>query len=134
MFVNFLGIGSFGKARHSPGTESEIILHEDEVEDDAQTKFYKQHMNKSVAPDLEQRTKVAREFDDWASEKISTSFHQMQYIAQKRRDQEEYKEHALRTSKSTGIVWLGFVILCALGSIINYRHRIADERVANVKE
>lgn len=72
-----LGFGSHAKssAGHDSGAESEILYEEEE--DDAQTKFYKQHMIKSQPPIMADRAS-ARDLDQWASDRISESFRRQQ--------------------------------------------------------
>lgn len=115
-FCIIVGIGTFSRQNitQSTGTESEI-LHE-EVEDDAQTKFYKQHMVKSQPPVMANRVS-ARDFDEWSSMQITKSFERSKLGKELRRQREEDRKEAIEKANNMGFVYyIGIMVI--LGSAI----------------
>lgn len=112
-----LGIGSFGVSTQSPGTESEIV--NEPVEDDAQTKFYKQHMVRSQPPEMADRA-TARDLDVWAAERTSECFHQEQNL--KRVRQQRRQDAADAKFRGTQSAYVGFfVCFCFVCAILHER-------------
>lgn len=76
-------------------------------EDDAQTKFYKQHMKRHEVPDMAGRMS-ARDFDSWANTQITKSFQQKQRLKEMVTEHEaEFKSQKFKYDG------LGFII-CAI--------------------
>lgn len=64
----------YDKLGYGPGMESEFgETVDDEEEDDAQTRFYRQHMRRSEVPIMTHRPD-ARKFDEWVSRHTSKGF------------------------------------------------------------
>lgn len=123
------GIGTYGKSQttQSPGAETEII-HE-EVEDDAQTKFYKQHMIKSQPPEMADRM-TARDIDQFSLNRRTACFHQAQKVKQILQDRKEDREDA--SNKSTSIyttVWLILVITFGGYFYQTYHNKLHDNEL-----
>lgn len=120
-----IGIGAFGRpspTTQNPGVETEII--QEEVEDDAQTKFYKQHMVKSQPPEMSDRL-TARDFDSWASSKITESFQHQQYIKSVIKDRKEDEEQTEARGIQYGVaVFMGCIIIC-----INFYYQNQHDRL-----
>lgn len=120
-----IGIGSYGRASpttQSPGVETEIV--QEEVEDDAQTKFYKQHMVKSQPPEMSDRM-TARDFDKWSSTIISESFKHQQYIKNVIKDREEdEKQTEIRSLQYAFVAFICFLII-----LINIYYQSEHDRV-----
>lgn len=116
------GIGSFGgkSTGTSSSNESEILY--EETEDDAQTKFYKQHMVKSQPPDMADRVS-AREIDSYAAELTTKSFHQMQRARKAQRDKQEDMELHKANSRAYAI---SMTVVCAIVCIMLIIQMIYD--------
>lgn len=71
------GIGVFSHRPKSATTGSEIVVQEAETEDDAQTKFYTQHMKRSLPPHMADRP-VTRDFDIRLEKQTTASFKERQ--------------------------------------------------------
>ncbi|XP_031638350.1 dnaJ homolog subfamily C member 30, mitochondrial-like [Contarinia nasturtii] len=109
------GIGSYAKGKtHSPGTETEVV--EVEVEDDAQTKFYKQHMVKSQPPIMADRM-TARDLDDWSKSRITECFERHQNARQKLREEQEDKELSNVRGQQIQMVYVLVVLLFIIGTL-----------------
>ncbi|XP_055308305.1 dnaJ homolog subfamily C member 4 [Sitodiplosis mosellana] len=122
------GIGSYGRASpttESPGVETEII-HE-EIEDDAQTKFYKQHMVKSQPPEMSDRM-TARDFDNWASNKITQSFQHQQYIKRMVKNREEDERQMTTRGEQYGYL----IVICTLVICMNIYYQYEHNRQHDV--
>lgn len=90
--------------------ETEII--QEEVEDDAQTKFYKQHMVKSQPPEMSDRM-TARDFDTWSSKTITQSFQHHQYMKDVIKNREEDEQHmSARETQMGFVIIIAFMIIC----------------------
>lgn len=97
-------------ATESPGTESEIV--NEPVEDDAQTKFYKQHMVKSQVPEMVERT-TARDFDVWSSQRITAAFEHKQRLKEVHRERKEDELHAeLRMNQVSFGILVVVAVIC----------------------
>lgn len=130
-----LGIGAVGSsqsdAASSPGTESEILY--EDIEDDAQTKFYKQHMVKSQAPSTT-RCSAGREFDDFASQLTTKSFNQLQRARKSQRDKHEDLRLYKATSHSYGAaIAIATVIVAALMVHEIIQKRAHDAELRRIK-
>lgn len=101
--------------------ETEII-HE-EVEDDAQTKFYKQHMVKSQPPEMSGRM-TARDFDSWSSSRITESFQHQQYIKKVILDREEDENHMHTRGRQFAFV----IVFCSLLVCVNIYYQNEHNR------
>lgn len=88
-------MGGQSSAVSRPGTESEMMY--EEPEDDAQTKFYKQHMVKSQPPSMASRPS-ARVIDSYAAEVTTKSFKQLQRARMSKREKEEDIRQHVQTS------------------------------------
>lgn len=133
LFLIPIGIGSFGREEPStqnPGMETEII-HE-EVEDDAQTKFYKQHMVKSEIPTVSGESRLGRDLDNWQASKITQSFEHQQYMKRVIKNREEDEKH----STTRNLQYFFVSIICFLVICVNlyYQHRHNKEYEALLKK
>lgn len=130
LFLISIGIGSFGREEPStqnPGMETEIV-HE-EVEDDAQTKFYKQHMVKSQLPTMSGESRLGRDLDNWQASKITQSFEHQQYIKRVIQNREEDEKHTTtRSSQYAYVSIFGFLIL-GINLYYQYKHNKEHEAV-----
>lgn len=129
LFYIFIGIGSYGRAppsTQSPGVETEIV--QEEVEDDAQTKFYKQHMVKSEPPEMADRM-TARDFDKWSSSIISESFQHKQYIKTVIKDREEDEHQTNVRSAQYAFVIIIFTLIILINIYYQSEHNRAHEEM-----
>lgn len=64
----------FDKLGYGPGMESEFgdSGHMDEEEDDAQTRFYRQHMRRSQVPHSHHESPEDRKFRRWMNQSLPT--------------------------------------------------------------
>lgn len=91
--------------------ETEIV-HE-EVEDDPQTKFYKQHMVKSELPTMSGESRLGRDLDNWQASKITQSFEHQQHIKRVIQNREEDEEQmTTRNIQYLYISIFAFLIIC----------------------
>lgn len=124
------GIGTYGKSSNQdPGMESEIV--NEPVEDDAQTKFYKQHMVKSQVPGTINNPS-ARDFDTWSSERITKSFQRRQLLKDIHRAHEEDEKHAEFRKNQVSFVKVGLLALIGVCFYLEERHRHSVEK--SIKE
>lgn len=65
----------YDKLGYGPGMESEFgeVAEEEEEEDDAQTRFYRQHMKRSEVPIMAHRPD-ARKFDEYINRQKTKGF------------------------------------------------------------
>lgn len=119
LLVFDLGIGSFGKTEHT--NETETVVEEEEVEDDAQTKFYKQHMIKSQPPDMANRT-TARDFDQWAVNRITETFQQRKLVKELIREREQDMNDAEARDRFRGIFCLGLLMIVFFTHYLQKKH------------
>lgn len=117
--VVIVGIGSFGRA--AQGDESDTVVEEPEVEDDAQTKFYKQHMVKSQPPDMADRT-TARDFDKWAVDRITESFEHKKRVRELIREREQDINEAESRDTFRGVICIGLVLILLISNYLQSMH------------
>lgn len=131
--VSILGIGSFVRREtQTSGTESEII--EQEVEEDAQTKFYKQHMVRSQPPVMADRI-AARDFDEWSAKKISESFQRKQSAKHLSREKEEELQSQRERGTQTLVVVLFALLLICINAYYQFKHdSYFDEKLKKSRE
>lgn len=113
------GIGSFGRTTQSPGTSSETV--NEPEEDDAQTKFYKQHMVKSQPPEMADRA-TARDLDEWSAKRATECFNQQQHLKNVWREQKEDSEQAKFRGKQVTFVSLTLCFVLLAHHIMQERH------------
>lgn len=132
IFFCISGIGSFVKGQsYSPGTESEMV--EVEVEDDAQTKFYKQHMVKSQAPmATAQSTAAARDFDNWYSARTKECFESKQ--ESRRRQRDEAEDLKLTNSYGTQLRFVYVIFFTIFGMGYLYKSKKNNEFELRLKK
>lgn len=73
--------------RYAQDEEAAPIVHED----DAQTKFYKQHARRSEKPHVSGRSTIY-DFDEWASKTITESFQKTQEFKRNREMENQFKK------------------------------------------
>lgn len=132
-----LGIGAFSNhssaasSDTSPVNESEILY--EETEDDAVTKFYKQHMVKSRTPGVS-----AHKVDTYMAETTTKSFRQRQQRKQEQRDTRE--DMRLHEESNQGYlvlmsIALALVVYVNISQIIHTRNHDAElKRIKLEKE
>lgn len=112
--------------------ETEIV--NEPVEDDAQTKFYKQYMVKSQVPDMVHNP-TARNFDTWSSQRITASFQRRQLLKEIHRHHAEDEEHAKFRTKQVSSIKIALILLVCFGVFVEERHRrLLEKDIKKLRE
>lgn len=130
------GIGSYGKqSTPNAQTGSEVVVEAEEAEeDDAQTKFYKQHMVKSEPPEMANRT-TARDLDQWAVNRITESFNHKQRIKQMIRERDEDRAEAKSREHSKGVICVCYLLIICITEYMRWSHsRTHDAELKKINE
>lgn len=112
----FSGIGGFVQRPKTEPTGNEMVVQSPEAEDDAQTKFYKQHMKRNLPPSMADRT-ATRDFDDILTKQTSESFREKQrWLATEGSSAEDFR--TLRQNQSNVMIAIGITIFLAFAGQI----------------
>lgn len=100
-------------------------------EDDAQTRFYKQHMKKSARPEATGRTPIY-DFDEWSRSHYGTSFNRRQKAKQKFDEREEKRRVDPLDNQKHYLIFL-ITILSALLLVVYYNEFKYDKVIVSKK-
>lgn len=108
--ILFLDIGGIVQQPKTDSSSNEIVVKDAQPEDDAQTKFYTQHMKRQMPPTMADRPSV-RAFDADLGKQVSESFTEQKLASEKYSQKDS--EMDSNYERSLGIL-VGFLIIIAL--------------------
>lgn len=114
IFQFISGIGIISK-KYTQGDEVAPIVDED----DAQTKFYKQHARRSERPHVSGRTTIY-DFDEWASKTISESFQKAQEIKRDKEIDDLSRKEQDQSSHMVHFFVMMVIIVLALFTVMTW--------------
>lgn len=119
-----LGVRPSDSSKNYNPTKEDIQEMAHEEEDDAQTKFYKQHMRRSERPSASGRAPIYN-YDEWTDNQYSASFARSQSNKRAYQDNMDMQNQLTDTYGVT-VFWVVLFVAGAL--ILKYHFRSSDKK------